>query len=145
MQQSHGLTSCSEWTGVPLSLLLKEAGVQNGASFFIAEGAETVKGAVSLPVAKAMDDCLVCYAQNGEPVRPQQGFPLRLIVPGFEGMVNVKWLRRIKLVEKNYMTYNDYGHLASDHKSRGIESPDWAEIGDYLPFRGAEAARPRIL
>jgi sulfane dehydrogenase subunit SoxC len=116
VQQSHGLTSCSEWTGVPLSLLLKEAGVQNGASFFIAEGAETVKGAVSLPIAKAMDDCLVCYAQNGEPVRPQQGFPLRLIVPGFEGMVNVKWLRRIKLVEKNYMTYNDYGHLASDSK-----------------------------
>jgi sulfane dehydrogenase subunit SoxC len=116
VQQSHGLTSCSEWTGVPLSLLLKEAGVQNGASFFIAEGAETVKGAVSLPLAKAMDDCLVCYAQNGEPVRPQQGFPLRLIVPGFEGMVNVKWLRRIKLVEKNYMTYNDYGHLASDPK-----------------------------
>ena len=103
VQQSHGLTSCSEWTGVPLSLLLKEAGVQNGASFFIAEGAETVKGAVSLPIAKAMDDCLVCYAQNGEPVRPQQGFPLRLIVPGFEGMVNVKWLRRIKLVEKNYI------------------------------------------
>ena len=116
VQQSHGLTSCSEWTGVPLSLLLKEAGVQNGAFFFIAEGAETVKGAVSLPLAKAMDDCLVCYAQNGEPVRPQQGFPLRLIVPGFEGMVNVKWLRRIKLVEKNYMTYNDYGHLASDPK-----------------------------
>ena len=116
VQQSHGLTSCSEWTGVPLSLLLKEAGVQNGASFFIAEGAETVKGAVSLPIAKGMDDCLVCYAQNGEPVRPQQGFPLRLIVPGFEGMVNVKWLRRIKLVEKNYMTYNDYGHLAPDSK-----------------------------
>jgi sulfane dehydrogenase subunit SoxC len=116
VQQSHGLTSCSEWTGVPLSLLLKEVGVQNGASFFIAEGAETVKGAVSLPIAKGMDDCLVCYAQNGEPVRPQQGFPLRLIVPGFEGMVNVKWLRRIKLVEKNYMTYNDYGHLAPDSK-----------------------------
>ena len=116
VQQSHGLTSCSEWTGVPLSVLLKEAGVQNGASFFIAEGAETVKGAVSLPIAKGMDDCLVCYAQNGEPVRPQQGFPLRLMVPGFEGMVNVKWLRRIKLVEKNYMTYNDYGHLASNPK-----------------------------
>ena len=112
VQQSHGLTSCSEWTGVPLSLLFKEAGVQNSAAFFVAEGSETVKGAVSLPIAKGMDDCLVCYGQNGEPVRPHQGFPLRLIVPGFEGMVNVKWLRRIKLVEKNYMTYNDYGHLS---------------------------------
>ena len=116
VQQSHGMTSCSEWTGVPLSLLLKEAGVQNGAEFFIAEGDESVKGAVSLPVAKGMDDCLVCYGQNGEAVRPQHGFPLRLIVPGFEGMVNVKYLRRIKLVEKNYMTYNDYGHLSPDSK-----------------------------
>jgi sulfane dehydrogenase subunit SoxC len=114
VQQTHGLTSCSEWTGVPLSLLLKEVGVQDGAAFFIAEGSETVKGAVSLPIAKAMDDCLICYGQNGEPVRPHQGYPIRLIVPGFEGMVNVKWLRRIKLVEKNYMTYNDYGHLAAD-------------------------------
>lgn len=116
VQQTHGMTSCCEWTGVPLSLLLKEAGVHNDASFFIAEGAETVKGAVSLPIAKGMDDCLVCYGQNGEPVRPQHGFPLRLIVPGFEGMVNVKYLRRIKLVEKNYMTYNDYGHLAPDSR-----------------------------
>ena len=68
------------------------------------------------------------------------------MVPGFEGMViRCKYLRRIKLVGKNYMTYNDYGHLASDYKSRRIESPDWAEIGHYLSFRGAAALRPRIL
>ena len=73
--ETHGMTSCSEWTGVPLSLLLKEAGVQNGASWIVAEGAEEIKGASSIPLAKAMDDCLVCYGQNGEPVRPQQGFP----------------------------------------------------------------------
>ena len=114
VQQSHGLTSCSEWTGVPLSLVLKEAGVQSGAAFIVAEGSETVKGATSIPIAKAMDDCLLAYGMNGEALRPQQGYPLRLLVPGFEGMHNIKYLRRIKVVEKDYMTYNDYGHLVTD-------------------------------
>jgi len=114
VQETHGLTSCSEWTGVLLSLLLKEAGVQSGAAFIVAEGAESVKGATSIPIAKAMDDCMVAYGQNGEALRPQQGYPIRLLVPGFEGMHNVKYLRRIKVVEKDYMTYNDYGHLVTD-------------------------------
>src|SRR5579863_6541657 len=114
VQETHGLTSCSEWTGVPLSLLLKEAGVQSDATFIVAEGAESVKGATSIPIGKAMDDCLIVYGQNGEALRPQQGFPIRLLVPGFEGMHNVKYLRRIKVVEQDYMTYNDYGHLVPD-------------------------------
>jgi len=114
--QTHGMTSCSEWTGVSLSLLLKEAGVQTGASWIVAEGAEEIKGASSIPLAKAMDDCLVCYGMNGEPVRPQQGFPLRLVVPGFEGIYQTKYLRRIKVVDRYYMTYNDYGHLQKDPK-----------------------------
>src|SRR3954464_10185393 len=70
VQETHGLTSCAEWTGVPLSLLLKEAGVQNGGSWIVAEGAEEVKGSSSIPLGKAMDDCLVAYGQNGEPLRP---------------------------------------------------------------------------
>jgi len=114
VQETHGLTSCSEWTGVPLSLLLKEVGVQKGAAWVVSEGAEEVKGAGSIRLAKAMDDCLVCYGQNGEAIRPQQGFPLRLLVPGFEGMYNTKWLRRIKVVERYYMTYNDYGHISDN-------------------------------
>src|SRR5437773_12443917 len=63
-----------------------------------------------------MDDCLVAYGQNGEPIRPQNGFPVRLIVPGFEGIYNTKWLRRIKVVDHYYMTYNDYGHISKDPK-----------------------------
>jgi len=114
VQETHGLTSCSEWTGVPLSLLLKEVGVQKNASWIVAEGAEEVKGDSSIPLAKAMDDCLVAYGQNGEPIRPQQGFPLRLIVPGFEGIYQIKYLRRIKLVDRYYMTYDDYGHINAD-------------------------------
>jgi sulfane dehydrogenase subunit SoxC len=116
VQETHGLTSCAEWTGVPLSLLLKEAGVQNAASWIVAEGAEEVKGSSSIPLAKAMDDCLVCYGQNGEPLRPQQGFPLRLLVPGFEGIYQIKYLRRIKVVDRYYMTYDDYGHINPDPK-----------------------------
>ena len=116
VQETHGLTSCAEWTGVPLSLLLKEAGVQSAASWIVAEGAEEVKGSSSIPLAKAMDDCLVCYGQNGEPLRPQQGFPLRLMVPGFEGIYQIKYLRRIKVVDRYYMTYDDYGHINPDPK-----------------------------
>ena len=77
------MTSCAEWTGVLLSTLLKEAGVQEDGDWIVAEGVEEVKGASSIPMAKAMEDCLVCYGMNGEAVRPQQGYPLRLLVPGF--------------------------------------------------------------
>ena len=108
------MTSCAEWTGVLLSTLLKEAGVKGSASWFVAEGKEEVKGASSMPLAKAMDDVLVAYGMNGEAVRPQNGFPLRLMVPGFEGIFHTKWLQRIKLVDRYYMNYSDYGHLRDD-------------------------------
>ena len=114
VQETHGMTSGAEWTGVLLRTLLEEAGVQEGGTWIVAEGVEEVKGASSLPMAKAMDDILVAYAMNGEAIRPQQGFPLRLVVPGFEGILSVKWLRRIKVVDQFYMTYNDYGHLRRD-------------------------------
>ena len=79
------MIGCSEWTGVPLSLLLKEAGVKSGATWILAEGAEPTRHGNSIPMGKAMLDVIVAYGQNGEPVRPQQGYPLRLVVPGCEG------------------------------------------------------------
>jgi sulfane dehydrogenase subunit SoxC len=103
VQETHGLTSCSEWTGVPLSLLLKEAGVKKEGSWVVAEGAEMKKHFKSIPIEKVMDDVLVAYGQNGEAVRPEQGYPLRLLVPGWQGVNNVKWLRRIKVVDEPYM------------------------------------------
>ena len=143
VQESHGMTSCAEWTGVLLSVLLKEAGVKAGASWFVAEGAEEVKGASSMPLAKAMDDCLVCYGMNGEAVRPQQGFPLRLLVPGFEGIFSTKYLRRIKLVDRYYMNYNDYGHLRQDDKDTALSYQigpksviTFPSAGQQLPGRG---------
>jgi len=115
VQRACGLTSCSEWTGVPLPLLLRQAGVQKGAAWIVAEGAEDNKGAISIPLAKAMMDTIVAYGQNGEPLRPQNGFPIRLLVPGFEGVVNVKWLRRIKVTDEMAMTYNEMGRYAGVH------------------------------
>jgi sulfane dehydrogenase subunit SoxC len=100
--------------------LLKECGVQKGASWVVSEGSEEVKGAGSIRLAKAMDDCIVAYGQNGEPLRPQNGFPVRLIVPGFEGIYNTKWLRRMKAVDRYYMTYNDYGHISADPKAAAL-------------------------
>ncbi len=120
VQESHGMTSCAEWTGVLLSVLLKECGVKGGATWFVAEGSEEVKGASSMPIAKAMDDCLVAYGMNGEALRPQQGFPLRLMAPGFEGIFHTKYLRRIKVVDRYYMNYNDYGHLDQDSKEAAL-------------------------
>jgi len=117
VQESHGKTSCSEWTGVPLALLLKEAGVKQGAKFILSEAADGVKSNKSLPLAKAMADTIVAYAQNGEPVRPQQGFPLRLLPPGFEGQDNIKWLHRIEVVDQVYVTYNEISRVTTNPKT----------------------------
>jgi sulfane dehydrogenase subunit SoxC len=104
VQYMWGMTSCSEWTGVLLSVLLQECGLQNEASWLVLEGADAGKWEHTLPLGKAMDDCIVAYGQNGEPVRPEQGYPLRLVVPGWEGIFNVKYLRHIKVVEEVYPT-----------------------------------------
>jgi sulfane dehydrogenase subunit SoxC len=124
-QDTHGLTSCSVWTGIPVSLLLREAGVQAGAKWVIAEGAEKGKHTKSLPIEKALDDMLVAYGQNGEAIRPEQGYPLRLLVPGWEGINNVKWLRRIKVVDEPYMAMREtskYPSLRPDGKARWFQS-----------------------
>ncbi len=100
VQFTHGMLSCSEWTGVPLKTLLQEAGVKTAAKWLLAEGADAAALARSFPLQKALDDALIVYAQNGEMLRPEQGYPLRLLLPGFEGVGNVKWLRRIEVGDK---------------------------------------------
>lgn len=142
VQETHGLTSCAEWTGVPLSLLLKEAGVQKGASWIVAEGAEEVKGSSSIPLGKAMDDCMVAYAMNGEAIRPQQGFPLRLIVPGFEGIHQIKYLRRIKVVDRYYMTYDDYGHIQPDARAASLTNQIGPKSVITFPSGGQQLMGP---
>lgn len=103
-QDILGLTSQSEWTGVMLSTILREVGVDPKANWFLAEGSDAAVMTRSIPVAKAWDDAMIVYAQNGEAMRPEQGYPIRLLLPGFEGNMNIKWLRRIELSDEPYMT-----------------------------------------
>jgi sulfane dehydrogenase subunit SoxC len=120
VQRSHGLTSCSEWTGVPLSLLLTEVGVKAGATYVIAEGADACRMERSIPMAK-VTDILVAYGQNGEALRPAQGYPLRLLIPGWEGNSNVKWLHSLKVTDQAYMARDEtakYTDLMPDGKAR---------------------------
>jgi sulfane dehydrogenase subunit SoxC len=95
-----GLLSCAEWTGVSLKLVLQEAGLQPAAKWIVAEGADSAAMTRSIPIEKCLDDAMLVYSQNGERLRPQQGYPLRLLLPGFEGNMNVKWLRRLKAVSE---------------------------------------------
>lgn len=120
MAAIHGVFSCAEWTGVRLSTLLDEAGVDPSARWVIAEGADSASMSRSIPLAKAMDDVLVCLYQNGERVRPSNGYPVRLLVPGFEGNLNVKWLRRLKLTAAPAMSKDEtskYTILLKDEKA----------------------------
>ena len=112
VQLVHGRTSCSEWTGVLLSTLLKEVGPRDDAKWIVAEGGESNKYTMSIPLVKAMDDTLVAYAQNGEPVRPHNGYPLRLVVPGWEAIRSVKWLTRISVVDSPAMSWHEAGNNA---------------------------------
>jgi sulfane dehydrogenase subunit SoxC len=107
VQAIHGLLSCSEWTGVKLSVLLEEAGIDPAAKWVLAEGADAAGMSRSFPIEKALDDAMICLFQNGERVRPANGYPLRLLLPGFEGNMNVKWLRRIKLTAGPTMTKDE--------------------------------------
>jgi sulfane dehydrogenase subunit SoxC len=92
-----GLLSCAEWTGVSLKLVLQEAGVRAGAKWIVAEGADAAALTRSVPIEKCLEDAMLVYSQNGERLRPQQGYPLRLLLPGFEGNMSVKWLRRLRV------------------------------------------------
>lgn len=120
-QEIAGLTSQSEWTGVKLSTLFREVGVKPQAKWFLAEGGDSAVMTRSIPVAKGWEDAIIAYGQNGEPVRPEQGFPFRLFLPGWEGNTSVKWLRRIELSDEPFMTREEtskYTEAIKDGKIR---------------------------
>ena len=105
VQALHGLASCAEWTGVRLSTLLDETGIDPKAKWLIAEGADAPALSRSVPLSKALDDAMIALYQNGERLMPGNGYPMRLLLPGWEGNMNVKFLRRIKLVEAPALSY----------------------------------------
>lgn len=112
VQFTAGLTSCAEWTGVPVATVLREAGIQPGGTWMLAEGADAAGHDRSIPVEKAMRDGILAYAANGEDLRPSQGYPLRLLLPGFEGNTNVKWLRRLKVGREPWHTRQETSHYS---------------------------------
>ena len=118
----HGLIGNAEWTGVPLKLLLDEAGVDPAASWLLAEGADAAKKSRSIPLEKVMaGDAFIALYQNGERLRPEQGYPMRLVLPGWQGSMSIKWLRRIKVVSSPTFTKDEtskYTLLQKDGKSR---------------------------
>jgi sulfane dehydrogenase subunit SoxC len=115
------MVHCVEYTGVPLRVLLAEAGVKPTAKWLLAEGADSAAMTRSLPMEKALNDCLVAYRMNGEMLRPEQGYPARLVVPGWEGNMWVKWLRRLKLGDQPWFAREEtskYTDLMESGKAR---------------------------
>ena len=147
VQALHGLASCAEWTGVMLSTLLEEIGIDPKAKWFIAEGADAPTMNRSVPLAKAMDDAMIALYQNGERLNPANGYPMRLLLPGYEGNMNVKWLRRIKLVEQPVMAIYETKHLhdpAPERQGLPVLFPAGSEVVHHAAVAGPEpeAVRP---
>jgi sulfane dehydrogenase subunit SoxC len=103
-QSLHGLTSTSDWFGVPVKTVLNEVGLKSGASWALAEGSDAAVMTRSVPLDKLLDDAMIAWGQNGEALRPEQGYPMRLLLPGWEGNINIKWLRRLELGDQAFMT-----------------------------------------
>lgn len=148
VQDIHGLISGAEWTGVRLADVLAEAGLLPAARWILAEGADAAAMTRSIPLAKALDDALLVYGQNGEMLRPEQGYPLRLLLPGFEGNMNIKWLRRLKVGDAPFQTREEtakYTDLMPDGTARQftftmgvksvITSPSARQVLDGHGFR----------
>ncbi|MFQ3334351.1 MAG: sulfane dehydrogenase subunit SoxC [Woeseiaceae bacterium] len=115
----HGLVSCSEWGGVPLKILLDEAGIKPEGKWIVASGSDAAMMSRSVPIEKIMDDAIIATHQNGEPLRPSNGYPMRLFLPGWEGNACVKWLRTIKVTSGPSMTKDETSKY-SDLRDDGI-------------------------
>jgi sulfane dehydrogenase subunit SoxC len=121
VQGTHGLISTSEWTGVPFATIAREVGLKESAAWVLAEGADAAVMTRSIPLEKMLKDGMLAYGQNGEAIRPEQGYPLRLILPGWEGNTHIKWLRRLELSDKPFMTREEtskYTDLMANGKAR---------------------------
>ena len=143
----NGLLSCSEWTGVRLATLLAEAGITKEAKWVVAEGADAAAMSRSIPLEKCMDDAMVALFQNGEAIRPEQGFPMRLLLPGFEGNMNVKWLRRLNLTDAPVDARDETSHyteLMPGGKARQFMFPQGAKSAIVKPSFGMTIKGPGL-
>jgi len=121
VQGTHGLLSTSDWTGVQFATLARELGLKDGGTWVLAEGSDAAVMTRSIPLEKMLKDAMLAYGQNGEAIHPEQGYPLRLILPGYEGNTHIKWLRRLELSDKPFMTREEtskYTDLLATGKAR---------------------------
>jgi sulfane dehydrogenase subunit SoxC len=147
VQALHGLTSCAEWTGVKLSTLLEETGIDPSAKWFIAEGADAPHLTRSVPMAKALDDAMIALYQNGERLMPGNGYPMRLLLPGYEGNMNVKYLRRIKLTPEpaqGFWETRTYTQLLPDGEAYQFYFLQEVKSFITLPSPGATLKEPGL-
>ena len=120
-QFTHGMVHNVMYTGVSLKTLLDEAGVKPNARWLMLEGADAAAMNRSLPLQKGLNDCMLAFAMNGEALRPEQGYPLRAVIPGWEGNLWVKWIRRIEVGDQPWQTREEtskYTDLLADGRSR---------------------------
>ena len=142
-QMVCGLTSQTEWTGVLLSTVLREAGAQAGAAWFLAEGQDAAVMTRSIPMEKAFDDAMIVYAQNGDALMPGNGYPARLLLPGWEGNASVKWLRRIELADGPFMTREETSKY-TDPLGDGSRSRQFSFVMDARSII-TDPAYPRVI
>lgn len=120
-QFTHGMIHNVQYTGVSLRSVLEAVGIDARAKWVMAEGADAAGLNRSIPLGKAMDDCMLAFAMNGEALRAEQGYPLRLVVPGWQGNMWVKWLRRLKIGDAPWMSREEtskYTDLMPDGRAR---------------------------
>jgi sulfane dehydrogenase subunit SoxC len=143
VQGTHGLLSTSEWTGVQFVTIAREVGLKDGSSWVLAEGADAAVMTRSIPIEKMLKDALLVYGQNGEAIRPEQGYPLRLLLPGYEGNTHIKWLRRLEVSDKPFMTREEtskYTDLLANGKARQFSME--MEAKSVITFPSGEMKLP---
>ena len=148
VQVSHGLLSTSEWTGVPFAALARQVGLSPDAAWVLAEGADGARMTRSIPMEKMMKDAMLAYGQNGEAIRPEQGYPLRLLLPGYEGNTHIKWLHRLQVSDKPFMSREEtskYTDLMPDGTARQFVFTMQAKSVITFPVRRHEAGGARVL
>jgi sulfane dehydrogenase subunit SoxC len=120
-QFTHGMVHNVMYTGIPLKSVLDACGVRHNGKWLLAEGGDASLMTRSIPIAKALSDCMIVWAMNGEALRPEQGYPLRLVVPGWEGNMWIKWLRRIEVGDQPWHHREEtskYTDLMADGRAR---------------------------
>jgi sulfane dehydrogenase subunit SoxC len=143
VQGTHGLLSTSEWTGVQFATIAREVDLKDGSSWVLAEGADAAVMTRSIPIEKMLKDALLVYGQNGEAIRPEQGYPLRLLLPGYEGNTHIKWLRRLEVSDKPFMTREEtskYTDLLANGKARQFSME--MEAKSVITFPSGEMRLP---